>query len=75
MNRFIRRHLDLISIDELLKNRGEVFCLYAQCGEVKLGYNALGSFRVIDGQNVFDFIGAEQALQEYETLVLKKEKL
>ena len=69
MKKYIEEHLNSISSDELLNGRVEAFSLYAQCNGVKLGYNAMGTFRIIECERVIDFPSAESAVANYKLLV------
>ena len=68
------KHLHGITEECLESYREEVFSLYASSNGVKIGFNGVGEYVVIDGDSVRSFGIAKNAIEFYKEIVRSKNK-
>lgn len=72
-DKFIKQHLEGITLDNLMQFRSEAFVSMASCstrnGSFNLGVNAVGQFVVKSSTETFVFNNPAVAIEKYSELV------
>lgn len=69
MSNIIDKHLEGVTVDNMLNFKGEAFTLYASARGVQLGFTGYGQFTVKADGKQYDFNNPAVAIEKYSELV------
>jgi hypothetical protein len=69
MRKSIEKHLEGITVENLMNYKKEAFSMYASARGVQLGFDANGYFVVKTKDKVHTFDEPEQAIEQYSNLI------